>query len=224
MTFEVGEGPVGVVLLEFRQGGAAGGDGEDFGADGATAPDVEGGIADYDNFLALQRPLQEASGTIAGNGGDLIALFMVIGKSAGLEEFPQAEVAQFDLRAQADVASQKAKQGRFGKLPELVDEGADARAFAGFTVPEDLVEPEDVTIKEPAEIICRGRDSVHRKKLAHKAEIGASGEFEAFEAVGGAKLHLEDFGESFDTGAAGADEGAVDVEKDEADHIQGRKQ
>ena len=45
-------------------------------------------------------------------GGDVVAIFVVVGKSAELKNLPQAEVAQLDFRAEPDVAGEQAEHGR----------------------------------------------------------------------------------------------------------------
>ena len=58
------------------------------------------------------------------------------------------------------------------------------------------------------------------EKFAHQADVGASGEFQAFEAVHRVELGGEGLGKSLDASAAGADQRAVNVEQDQAHHGQ----
>src|SRR5947207_13043409 len=100
------------MLLQLGQCVTTGCHGEHFGADRASTADIEWSVANDKDLLALQVAFQNLPAPVAGNGGDLIALFMIISEAAGLKDFPKIEVAQFDFRPETYIASQQTEQGR----------------------------------------------------------------------------------------------------------------
>ena len=70
-------------------------DGEGFGADGFAAFDVVGGVADDEDLVAAEIGPKFFLGAFVGEAGDAVAVFMVVGKSAGLEMLPELVAAEF---------------------------------------------------------------------------------------------------------------------------------
>src|SRR5580765_3737804 len=143
---------------------------------------------------------------------DLIALFVIVGKRAGLKFLPKIEMTQLDLRAEPDVASKQAKAGRVRQRAQAADDFPDARTRLSLAVDKNVVEPENVTLEEAPEIRGAGFNAVHREKFAHEVHVGAAGELETLGAVEDTKLGGECFGERLHTGTARVNERAINVE------------
>ena len=106
---------VGTMRLEVLPFRAAGRHGQHPGIDGPGAFDIAGRVADHENLAASQMIVQQPAPALSGEGGKLIAVFRVVGESAGLEQLPQFVVAQFDFRAEPDVAGQQAERRGLGQ-------------------------------------------------------------------------------------------------------------
>ena len=174
--------------LQLLERHAAGRHGQRFGADRPGALDVPRGVADDENLLAAQIVVEQSAAAFLCEGGDLIAVLVVVAKRAGSEYFPKFKVSQLDFGAEPDVASQQAERGRFGQRVQLADEFPDAGQHAAAVLSQEAVEPENVAIEEKAEIFRRRFDLVLQKKLARQPGIGAAGEFQPFSAVGDVEL------------------------------------
>src|SRR6266496_4562024 len=132
--------------------GAARGDRQHPGIDGASALNVVGRVADDQDFLTTERGIQKTAAAAPSDGGDFIAIFMIVGECPGLEDVPQIIMAQFDLRAQPDVAGQQTNRRRLGKPPKLMNEFADATEDTALRLRQQVIKPENVAVKKPAEI------------------------------------------------------------------------
>lgn len=133
--------------LEFVQGSAASGYDENFGADVPRAADVQRRVADDEDLIIAQILLEEPAAPLAGNPRDAAALLMVVREGSGGEVVPQLQTAQFDLRAQTDVAREQPEQGgRFEGL-EAVDKVPHPGADFGPAFLQEMVQPEDIAVK-----------------------------------------------------------------------------
>src|SRR5439155_9388576 len=173
--------------------------------------------------LAAQIVVEQSAAAVFGNGGDLIAVLVVIAKRARLEHFPKFKVAQLDFRAEPDVAGQQAQRGRFGQRVQLANEFPDAGQHDAARLSQQIVEPEDIAIEEKAKILRRRLDLVLQKKLTRQACIGAAGEFQPFGTVGDVELRGKRAAKRLHSRAAGLDQRAVDVEENQANHRKGLK-
>ena len=93
-----------------------------------------------------------------------------------------------------------------------MDEFPNPRAGGGFTSQQNVVEPKDIAFKKPLKILGGRRDLMEPEKLADQAYIGSPGEFQTFKPILGPKLSLEHLCKRLRSGAAGANQRAVDIE------------
>src|SRR5262245_13965139 len=91
---------------------------------------------------------------------------------------------------------------------------------------QQLLQPEDVSIKEPREILAGRGDSLRVKAFTHQGRVRPPGEVQPF----GRSWNLEFGGERplkcLNTSATGPDKRAVDIKQDKANHgvkVQSRK-
>ena len=146
------------------------------------------------------------------HSGNLVALFVVVGERASLEDVPEIEVAQLDLGTEPDVAREQAEQGRLRQFLQFANKIPHARTQLGLAGAQDVVEPKHVALEEPLKVFRRRRDMVEPEEFAHQAEVGASGEFQALEMIRDVELSGEGPGESLNSRTAGVDQRAVNVE------------
>src|SRR5271170_2604759 len=90
---------------------AAGRHGENFRPDELSAANIELRVANHDNFLCAQIFSHHTLAALERCCGDLIAVFVVVRKSAELENLPKPKVAQLEFRAQFDVAGKQSERG-----------------------------------------------------------------------------------------------------------------
>src|SRR6266436_980583 len=107
--------PLRLVLLKFAQAVVARGDGENFGAEGPTAADVQRRITDDQRLVAAQILVKHPPSAFERDGGNLVTVFAVISKRSGLEFLPKIEVAQFDFGPEPDIAREQPGQRWFGQ-------------------------------------------------------------------------------------------------------------
>ena len=81
-----------------------------------------------------------------------------------------------------------------------------------------MVEPENVAREKAFEVFVGARDPVKAEELPHQADICPSGKLELFKTVGRVEFGAEDFREGAHSGAARADERAVDIKQNQPDH------
>jgi hypothetical protein len=86
---------------------------------------------------------------------------------------------------------------------------------------DNVVEPENVTLKKSPEIFRSGGDVMKAEQLAHEAHIGAAWKIDLFDAVMSVEFRGKRFRKRFYTRTAGMDERAVDVEQNEPHHAPG---
>ncbi len=77
---QVGDGPVGTMDLQFGEGGPSGGNSQDSRAYRATASDVQRRVANDQDLVARQIFPQQPGAALMRDGGNLIAVFMIVGE------------------------------------------------------------------------------------------------------------------------------------------------
>jgi hypothetical protein len=180
--------------------------------------DVKWCVADHNDFFGPQIFPQHASSAFECGGGDVIAVFVVIGKPAGFKKIPKSVTAQLDFRAEADVAGEQAKHRRLRQRAQAVEEFRHAPADFAAALGDDVVEPENETLEKPLEILRCGRDVVVAEKFADETHVGAPGEPDFINAVAHFELRGEGFGESLRTGASRVNERAVNIKQNQSYH------
>src|SRR5204863_8660727 len=123
---------------QFLEGRATRGHGKNPGADRSGAANIERRIADHQHFSTPQRALKDVAPTIARDGGDAVALFMIVGEGAGLKVIPQPEMPQLDFGAEANVAGEQAEHRRLVQGLALFDKAQDAFANVAVAMPQNL--------------------------------------------------------------------------------------
>src|SRR5205814_1805402 len=100
----------------------------------------------------------------------------------------------------------------FRQSLQLADEFPNPRANLAFAVPKNVIEPKNVALEEQREVVHCGRNSMIAEEFTDQAGVGASGEFQFFEAIHRLELVGEDLGKSFHPRASGVDQRAVNIE------------
>ena len=149
---------------------------------------------------------------------NLVAILVVVRKSAGDEFLPQIEVPQLDLRTKTDVSGEQTECWRVRQCLQVADQFPDAGTGSGFALRENVVEPEDIAFEEAPKMFGVRFDVVLPEKFAHQAHVGATGKLHFLRAVRDAEFRRKRFGKRLDAGAARVDERAVNVEENEFDH------
>ena len=127
-------------------------------------------------------------------------------------------MAQLDLGPETDIARQQAEHRRFAQGQALLDKSRNPLANVALALPQDLIEPENITRKEPLEVFRRARDTMKPEELPHQADIRSSGKFKFFEAIRSVEFRSEYLGEGAHPRAAGANQRAINVEQDQPNH------
>lgn len=166
----------------------------------------------------MQSAAEQEAASVAGDGGELIAIFVIIAKCAGAERIPEAVMAQLDFGAEPNVPREQAEHGRMGRILQSRDKFADAWTLMAVHLVQQMLQPEHIGIEETLKIPARRGDAVCAEAFAHEGSIGAPGEIQR---LGGAR-DLEFAGEcsleSPNPRATGADESAIDIEQNEPNH------
>jgi hypothetical protein len=150
----------------------------------------------------------------------MIPVFVIVGKRAGLENFPESIAAQLDFRAEPDVAGEQAEHRRIRQREQITDEFTHAFAHVAVAVNENVVEPEDVAPEKLPEMFGCFRQSVDFEKFADQAHIGAPGKLHLFRTMMKVEFGRERFGERLCSGVSGMNERAVNIEENEPNHAR----
>src|SRR5438309_12122125 len=102
-------------------------------------------------MLIPQRFAKQPGASLLRNHGDLIAFLVIVGKAAGPEKLPEPVVAQFDFRAEPDIAGQQADDRRLREGFQFQNLPSDTRADFTARLRQDVSQPMRVTIEEKLE-------------------------------------------------------------------------
>src|SRR5438105_596964 len=127
-------------------------------------------------------------------------------------------MAQLDFRAQANVPGQKARHGRFGQPVALLHKLENPFTNSALTQVQDLIEPEDITLEKPFEILRRAGDAVKHEEFAHDRDIRSARELQLFKAIDGIEFSAKDFRERPHPRPARANQSAIDIEQNQPNH------
>ena len=83
---------------------------------------------------------------------------------------------------------------------------------------EQIVQPENVGIEKTAEIFRTRVDVMRPKAFSNQGRIGSPCEIQTSRRVRDVECGRKGACKGFHTRAAGADQGAVDIEEDQSDH------
>jgi hypothetical protein len=120
--------PVGIACGQFVTRGTAGGDGKHLCPDVPAAGDIARGVAHDEDFLRAQASAQPLASARPGDGGEFVAILVIIAERTQRELLPEAEVPQLDLGPQPHVAGQQAHHGGVGSLDAMAHETLHADA------------------------------------------------------------------------------------------------
>jgi len=210
--------PVRLVFPKLCQRCDARGDGEDFGFDGLPTADVVRRVAHDQDLVTPQILMEQPAAALARDGGDLIALLVVVAKCAGLEDLPEIEVAQLDFRTQTDVSGQEANDGWLRQRAKLAQEMSDTGNDPALGSGEEIIEPKNVAVEKPAGILRARLNPVLEKELPGERRVGPTGELQTLGPIREIELGGERAGERFHASAARANQRAVNVEQNQSDH------
>ena len=172
-----------------------------------VADDIDLGPGEIDRVF-LARPLLR-------HGPELIAIVMIVGKSAEFEKAPDAVVRELELRAPPQVAGQ---EGEDVLRPGLQSwqQFCHAREERSLALRQFIRQEFEIEFEEQRGRLLRHRDLLLAQNLVDDAGVGLARDLDATEVVDHAELQPEHLLERFDAGAAGVDQRPIDVEKEEA--------
>ena len=130
-------------------------------------------------------------------------------------------MAQFDFRAEPDVAGQQAERRGQGQAAQLPDEFPHSINHNAAGLRQHVIEPEHIGVEETTEILQRRFDLVLEEKLARQSRVGSARKPQPLRAVGDVELRGKCAAERLHSRASGANERAVDVEQDQSNHARG---
>src|SRR4051812_47210403 len=94
----------------------------------------------------------------------------------------------------------------------------DALADFGLRIVDNPLQGGQVFFEKPFKVLWGRGDIVIAEELAYEADIGPAGELQFFKAIDGAEFNAKYFRKRFYSGSARTDEGAIDIEQDQANH------
>src|SRR5207244_9383299 len=154
-------------------------------------------------------------GARAGEGAELVAVVMIVGEGAELEEVPDTVVLEFQLRAAGNVArKQRETDVRTGaQFLEQLDHAGEQFAFAPRQFAREKM---GVAVEERSDIFIRDRDFVLLENADDDPEVGHAGDLDVVQVIVDAVAFLKRDNERVHAGAAGVDERTVNIEKQKA--------
>ena len=188
-------------------------------ANGFSAGDVVRCVADDEHLVRDKFPSMVGGGTAQRMWPELVAIFRIVGKSAERESRPETEMAEFDLRANLQVARQQALCD-VRPASDVVDDFGDTGQHASPRIVHFVGQTFQVSIEKALDICGRGAAEMMFQNRARDPQICASKVFEPGEIVVDAELAFEREFEASFAGAAGVDQGAVDIPEQKCLHVK----
>jgi hypothetical protein len=209
---KVVDDPVWLVLGQLVGGEAPGRDRNRARADRFAAGNVVGRVADHIDIcgneidgVSFERPaLRERP--------QLVAVVVIVRESAKFEEVPEPVMAQLQLRAAFQIASEKTEHV-LRPLPQSRQEFADAGQDSSRPLRKLVRQSIDIEIEKRARRRVVDRDLLFAQNLVHNSRIGPARDFDPAQVVGNSKLLLQDVFERLHAGSPRIDQRAVDIEK-----------
>jgi len=204
--------PIRAEPLQFGKRRAPRGHRQRLGTNELATAHVERRVADDHDFLRLQMWVEHPASAGQRGDRDVIAVFMVVRKTAHHEITPQAEPAQLDFRAQADVAREQTEHRRLRQREQVGDELPHTVTFAARALRDDVLQPENIAVEKTAKMLRPLVQVMDFEKLAHQAHIRAPGEFHLFQPVVQVEFRGEGFAKRLGARTAGVNQRAVNIE------------
>ena len=146
---------------------------------------------------------------------ELIAIVMIVGEGAKLEEIPEAVMLQLQLGTAFDVPGQQGKNAIRFSIHAGEDLGDAGQNFS-VRRRKHLGKKTDVFIEKCLNVLPRRIDVVFLQNAGGDSGIGAAGDFDIMQIILNSVTLLDHELERAHARAAGADERSVDVEKKKA--------
>lgn len=126
--------------------------------------------------------MMEGLGPRPGEGGQLVAVVVVIGKGPELEIVEDVVVLEFQLGPAADIAGEEALR-EVGAAADLVEDVDDARIDGAIRAPlgESAGQGREVAVQEKGDVIEGGVAPVFAEDLHGDGAVGATGDLDAGE-------------------------------------------
>lgn len=147
-----------------------------------------------------------------GVGPELVAELAVVGEGTEGKVVPQTVVAEFRAGAAFDVTGEQALSD-VGTCAGGGQECAHARKDAGVGIGELGGQFGEVAVEEAAEVFFGGGQPKFSKDAAHNPTVSAASEVDVLEGAVDREGAEQRGAECAHTGAAGGDEGAIDIPK-----------
>lgn len=194
---------------------AAGGNRDRARAEGFAAGDIVSGVTNHIDAGCIKIVAVFFARTPMSKSAELIAVVMIIGEGAELEEMPEMVVFEFQLRAASEVTGEKCQHDvlmRLQATKQLRDSRQDATARTRQLVHQTI----DVNLRQSRHVLVVRRSIIFAQNIANDRAVGFSGDLEVAQIIVGTEMPLHHFAQRDHAGAARIHEGAVDVEKKKA--------
>src|SRR5438270_6569349 len=203
------------MFRQFFPAPGACGDRDGAGTERFSAGNIARRVADDVNLVRGKFAAVLFLGPGTGKRSELVAIVVIVGEGAEFKKMPNAVVVEFELCAAGNVAGEQPEDKMFSRF-QLFKELKHARKKIAFATWQFEREKMDVTVKKCGDVVGGGRDFVFVQDADDDSGIGHAGDFDIVEVVLGAEALGECKLERLNPGAAGMNQGAVDVEKEEA--------
>ena len=199
---------------QFRGGVFTRGDGQGARADRARASDVMRRIAEDEDAFRREFEAVPLLGAGAGEGAERISVVMIVRERAKFEIMPDPIMGELELGSALQIAGKESEDDVFA-LPEGIEKGQHARQKRAFLNREFEREVMQITIEKLREVFGGGRESVRGEHLPGDSRIGAARDLHRGEIIVDPETIPKAQPERFFAGAAGSEERAVDIEKEQ---------
>ena len=190
----------------------AGGDSDRFGADRAGAGDVVRSVTNNPRARRGKVDTGVVVSAAEGVGPELVAELAVVGEGTEGEVVPQTVVAEFRAGAALDVTGEQALSD-VGTCAGGGQDCAHARKDAGVGIGELGGQFGEVPVEEAGKVFLSGGQPKFSEDAAHNPTVGAASEVDVLEGAVDREGAEQRGAECAHTGAAGGDEGAIDIPK-----------
>lgn len=188
-------------------------------ADGFSAGDVVRRVADDEHLVRDKLPAVVGGGTAQRVRSELVAILGVVCKGAEGEWRPETEMAEFDLCAKLQVAREQALRD-VGPVGDLTDDFGDSSQHAGTRIVHFVGETFQVSIQKTSDIRGQSAAKMMFQDGASDPNVRAPKIFEPGKIVVDAEFALQREFEAAFAGAAGVDQGAVDIPEQKCLHVK----
>lgn len=187
--------------------------------DGFSASDVVRRVANDEHLVRDKLLAVVGGGTAQCVRPELVAILGVVGKGAEGKGRPEAEMAEFDLRTHLQIAREQALRDA-EPIGDLADDFGDAGQHTRARIVHFFGETFQVSVEKTSDICGRNAAEMALQNGAGDPKVCASKVLEPGEIVVDAKLAFQCEFEAALAGAAGVDQGTVDIPKQKCLHVK----